>query len=475
MDMQTLRTQYRVSDFVSWQRDDALRLNPNFQRRPVWKKGAKSFLIDTILRGLPMPIIFLRDLRADLKTLKAKRDVVDGQQRIRTILSYIDKNLLADFDPSRDEFTIDATHNHSLGGKSFNQLSPSDQQRILDYQFSVHSFPADTDDREILQIFARMNSTGIKLNAQELRNAEFYGYFKTLAYELATEQLNRWRDWRVFSPDQIARMNEVELTSEFMLLIVQGILEKKNATINDFYEKYDKGFPDGPEVARRFRSTFDAIETLLAHSVITKLFRKKTLFFGLFSAIYAMQYGALRSPAQKLYSADQITLRDLHSVYEALFLRAVTSFEVFLQELFVAILERRVRYRSRTVVVRMKATSTDALMEILHQNEKYLSWLPFKYTLDRAKLYLNDGKPFSDLSTGDQSIIKTITTIRHAVAHKSAHAMNEFRRTVIGAQSLLRGERSPAGYLRSQVRSGPAQNRFEVYVAELARITSSLC
>jgi uncharacterized protein with ParB-like and HNH nuclease domain len=90
LDTQTLRTQYRVGDFVSWQREGTLKLNPNFQRRPVWRKGAKSYLIDTIIRGLPVPIIFLRDLRTDIKTLKAARDVVDGQQRIRTILSFID-------------------------------------------------------------------------------------------------------------------------------------------------------------------------------------------------------------------------------------------------------------------------------------------------------------------------------------------------------------------------------------------------
>ncbi len=197
-ELQTLRTQYRISDFVAWQRDNALELNPNFQRRPVWKKGAKSYLMDTIIRGLPVPIIFLRDLRSDLKTLKAKRDVVDGQQRIRTILSFIDHKLLKDFDPARDDFTIDPTHNEKLGGKSFAQLDREHKQRILDYQFSVHSFPADTDDREILQIFARMNATGVKLNAQELRNADFYGRFKTLAYKLAMEQLNRWRDWRIF-------------------------------------------------------------------------------------------------------------------------------------------------------------------------------------------------------------------------------------------------------------------------------------
>lgn len=77
-DMQTLHTQFRVSDFLEWQRAGTLQLNPNFQRRHVWKKGAKSYLLDTIVRGLPIPIIFPRDLPADLKTFRAKRDVIDG-------------------------------------------------------------------------------------------------------------------------------------------------------------------------------------------------------------------------------------------------------------------------------------------------------------------------------------------------------------------------------------------------------------
>ena len=293
----TLRTQFRVSDFISWQRETSLDLNPNFQRRSVWKKGAKSYLIDTILRGLPIPIIFLRDLRSDLRTLKARRDVVDGQQRIRTIISFITPELLSDFNEERDAFTISSTHNKNLGGKSFDQLEDDDKQRILDYQFSVHSFPSDTDDRDILQIFARMNSTGYKLNAQELRNAEWFGSFKTLAYELATEQLNRWRDWRIFTPDQIARMNEVELTSEFMLLIMQGTLEKNNKTIGDFYKKFDEEFQDAKEVASRVRNTFDTIESLLIKDDISRLFSSRTLFYALFATIYGWQYG-IRVPTQ---------------------------------------------------------------------------------------------------------------------------------------------------------------------------------
>jgi hypothetical protein len=304
-ELQTLRTQYRVGDFVSWMRQGTLRLNPNFQRRPVWKKGAKSYLIDTIVRGLPVPIIFLRDLRTDVKTLNAQRDVVDGQQRIRTILSFIDPRLLPDFDVAKDEFAISEVHNAELGNRKFADLPEDYKQRILDYQFSVHSFPTDTDDREILQIFARMNSTGVKLNAQELRNAEFFGLFKTHAYSLALEQLNRWRDWKIFTPDQIARMHEVELTSEFMLLIMGGVMEKENKTINEFYDRFDKSFGDSKEVSKRFRKIFETIESEFSAEEL-RTFRKRTVFYALFAALYDLLYTLLPPPKRKMHAMQKL-------------------------------------------------------------------------------------------------------------------------------------------------------------------------
>ena len=60
--MSLQKTSFKVADFVSWQKSKALELSPRFQRRSVWKPGAKSYLIDTILRDFPVPIIFLRDL-----------------------------------------------------------------------------------------------------------------------------------------------------------------------------------------------------------------------------------------------------------------------------------------------------------------------------------------------------------------------------------------------------------------------------
>lgn len=285
------RTVYRVSDFVSWQRAKALVLSPSFQRRPVWKAGAKSYLIDTVVRGLPMPIIFLREQKTDLTSFEPLREVVDGQQRIRTMFSYIDPSLLDDFNPARDAFTVLFTHNEELAGKSFSKLPSELRSRILDYEFSVHVLPASVDDREVLQIFARMNATGVKLNSQELRNAEYFEEFKTSMYELAAEQLPRWRAWGIFTEDNIARMEEVELTSEFALLMIRGLTGKSQDAINRIYKEKDPEYQERAEVEHRFRVIMDTIDDKLGSNIRFLPFRKKTLFYVMFAFFYDIQFG----------------------------------------------------------------------------------------------------------------------------------------------------------------------------------------
>lgn len=155
----------------------------------------------------------------------------------------------------------------------------------------MHAFKADTDDKEILQIFARMNSTGAKLNTQELRNAEFFGEFRESAYELALEQLQRWMDWGVFSPDQISRMSEVELTGDFMILILQGLVGHSYVRADKYYRDYDDDFPSRLEVSGRFRDTMETIDDSFSSEIIKKFLSNKTVFRALFSVIYDARYG----------------------------------------------------------------------------------------------------------------------------------------------------------------------------------------
>ena len=284
------KTQYSVADFMKWQQDGTLNLTPAFQRRSVWRAGAKSYFIDTVVRGLPIPIIYLRQ-RLDLNSKTTIREVVDGQQRLRTIFSYVNPRLLPDFNFHHDKFEVKNIHNKDISGTNFDKLSEHHRTRILEYEFSTHVLPADAGDREILEIFARLNATGEKLNYQELRNAAFFGELKTLLYSLALEQLERWTQWKIFNDNDVARMKEVELTSDLAINIVNGLTGKSQPKIRDFYEKYDDEFPYKKELRSRFQYTMDQIDALLGREISKSVYSSEVHFFSLFLFVYDMIYG----------------------------------------------------------------------------------------------------------------------------------------------------------------------------------------
>ena len=165
---------------------------------------------------------------------------------------------------------------------------------------------------------------------------------------------------------------------------------------------------------------------------------------------------------------------DIETVYEALFLRAITGFELYLEQLFIDILlGKTAHHPSRARALLATSTKSD-LIKILNRGNDYLAWLPYGNTESRAHLYLKNGKPFTDLTNGDKSMLADMTRIRNAIAHKSEHANKQFQLKVVANLPLLKSEKRPAGFLRSQFRSSPRQLRFEVYIGELGQIAAKL-
>ena len=66
-------------------------LQPDFQRRFVWNNKHKEKFIDTILEGYPVPEIYVAQRGIDIETIESEEVVVDGQQRLHTIVEYIDE------------------------------------------------------------------------------------------------------------------------------------------------------------------------------------------------------------------------------------------------------------------------------------------------------------------------------------------------------------------------------------------------
>jgi hypothetical protein len=284
------RTQFTLSQFRTLMLSNQLELNPAFQRRSVWRPKAKSFLMDTITRGLPIPIIFLRQ-RTDLDTLNTIYEVVDGQQRIRTSLAYLDKACLPKPIES-DNFSILRSHNRALAGKSFDELETDVKRRLLDYQFSVHVLAGDTSDAEIIDMFRRMNATGTKLNSQELRNAQYYGEFAQSCASLGTGNLELWRRWGLFDNGAISRMAEIEFVAELVISFLGGISEKTQPVIDRFYGRYDDSFERREEVETAIALTLSLVNQAIGDEFRHTQFSSQILLYPLLNSMFDQVFGA---------------------------------------------------------------------------------------------------------------------------------------------------------------------------------------
>ncbi len=274
-------TTYSVNDFLEWYERKQLVLSPKFQRRSVWKDVAKSFLMDSIIREKPLPKIFIRQI-TDIKTRTTIREVVDGQQRLRTIIDFIN-----------DGFKIKRVHNQEYGEKYFSQLDEDAQSVILTYKFSVDTL-IGVEDSEIMDIFARLNTYTTPLNKQELINAEFYGYFKQAVYGISYKYNKFWIENKIFTEYQTMRMNEVELTADLFVAFIDGIQSRK--VVKTYYKKYDEEFDERSILEGRFDEIISLIIRLFGDTLKKSNFRKPALFYALFLALYNLKYNIAGLP-----------------------------------------------------------------------------------------------------------------------------------------------------------------------------------
>jgi len=292
---------YTPNDFVLWQKNDILVITPKFQRRSVWKTPARSLFIDTLLRGMTVPPLYLRMIQND-KSTEIVREVIDGQQRVRSVLDFIE-----------EKYHLSSTLNASWAGQRFSHLSGDEQRRIMSFGFPTETFKG-ISDQDVLELFCRLNMNGVPLNKQELRNGRFFGLFKQSAFALAVEYLEFWREHRIFTEQSIARMLEVELTSELLIAGHEGMQDKKT-TIDDYYKQWENSYSGRDKGERRFRTTLATIsETFDNGDLAGTEFRRPPLFYTLFCVvfhhIFALPQIRHTSPRKRLSANDRQALKD---------------------------------------------------------------------------------------------------------------------------------------------------------------------
>jgi len=221
--------QYQIADFLEWHKNKRLVLNPHFQRRDVWTPNAKVYLIDTILRRLPIPKIYMRQ-KVDLETHTSYREVVDGQQRLRAIFNF-----------ASDNITL-TKRAKEYKGLTYSTLSDEDKETFLSYPIAVEQL-INASDGDVLEVFARLNSYTLPLNPQELRHAKFQGDFKWTVYEMAKRWTVLWDDYKVVSGRERLRMADDQLVAEIYGIILRGVASGSQPNIKSLYTRYDRDFP----------------------------------------------------------------------------------------------------------------------------------------------------------------------------------------------------------------------------------------
>jgi len=146
-----------------------LKMNPDFQREGnLWPPKQKSELIESILMGIPIPVIYF------FEDEQGHKQVVDGRQRLSCIFDYVN-----------NVFKLkDLKILKTLNGNTFEQLTPQFQAKIEDYQFLAYTIQYPTHEKVKFDIFDRVNRGGTQLNNQEMRNALYLGKATELLNEL---------------------------------------------------------------------------------------------------------------------------------------------------------------------------------------------------------------------------------------------------------------------------------------------------
>jgi Protein of unknown function DUF262 len=277
-----------IAWFQDHYKDGRLELRPPFQRKPVWSDKQRNALIESLLMDVPIPEVYVHVTVSENGT--EQFGVVDGQQRLRTVLQFVGLERTEDqHDADNNNFSLSALPAQSkYFDKSFRDIVGDARQKFYQYEICVR-FLYTEDIRIIEDVFKRLNKYTMPLKAQELRNATYHGAFAKLSEDFADDEY--WAVNRIVTPMAIRRMADIEMMSDLLIGLLHGPQGGAAKTINDYYEQYeqyDDEFPDQPRITRLFMRCKATISRLFPKIADTR-WGNRADYYSLFVALGELQ------------------------------------------------------------------------------------------------------------------------------------------------------------------------------------------
>lgn len=284
----------------------SLIVDDTYQRRSVWSEKDKIRLVETVLLNLIIPVLFFWKADTDPETGASITHIVDGQQRVKAICSFINNEFKL-----KPQFLLDEMAKKKYSNKYFRDLDAEDKKSFWNYQLMVIDIDPTATRNDIITMFNRLNLTDYNLNDQEKRNS-MSGEFAALARELSDAPI--WEERHLFTTTDVKRMKDVEFCASLILLYRKGIIDQTDQTaLNQAYEELQSGYKDAENDKNEVFAAIDLLPQFFISEEVTKFLKKKTQLYTLFSVIFYMQRNSLSVSEIQLQNLQNFV--DLYAVF----------------------------------------------------------------------------------------------------------------------------------------------------------------
>ena len=268
-----------INEIYTMFKNNELLADNSYQRRIVWLEKDMVRLIETILLNLVIPELFFWKSETDPDTGCSITHIVDGQQRVKSICSFINN----DFKLST-QFLISDEIKEKYGNKYFHEFSVDEKKNFWNYQLMIIDIDVTAKKSDIINMFYRLNLTNYSLNDQEKRNSKA-GEFAELAKEISDAPF--WDEFRIFSSSDIRRMKDVEFCASLIILYQKGIVDQTDqSALNQAYEDMQSEYKNKESDREAILKAISDISLILENDEILKFARKKAQLYTLFSIVF---------------------------------------------------------------------------------------------------------------------------------------------------------------------------------------------
>jgi hypothetical protein len=219
---------------------------------------------------MPIPKVYIRTT-VDPRTRKSRREVVDGQQRLRAIIQF-----------ANDEITL-TRRSKEYTGLKYSTLPEEVQREFLDYPIAVDTLQ-NASDSDVLEVFARLNSYTVSLNPAEKRHAKFQSSFKWAVHEASRDWNILWENLGIITGRDRLRMGDDNLMAEMFSVIIKGVTDGGATAVDRLYAEKDDGFDEEEKVRASLDSTLKFIVTNFSDIIRDTSLKRSPQFLMLFAA-----------------------------------------------------------------------------------------------------------------------------------------------------------------------------------------------